>query len=521
MKPDAPYIPAFRVKNALLISNLISSIIGVSVVLFMEHFVLPTASEEIQGLARHIDRIFIPAAFIISVSAMLCYEHPFRSYIALRCNDQPVERGFEKKALSRLLNEPFFIAVLDLGIWMAAALVYRIVFRMAAADPAVMQRAFFLAMHTGVITLTAAFFVSEFVLQRRVVPVLFPQGGLSKLSGVIRIRIRIRLTALLLASNLIPLASLFRTVQDKVLLSGDPGIAVEKLRQAVVVNVGIFIIVGLWLTFLVSNNLSRPLQQIIRVLRMIRHGNFEEKVRVTSNDEIGYVGDVINEMTEGLKERDFIKDIFGKYITSEIRDEILSGKIPLDGEIKTVTVMFADLRDFTPMVESTPPKAMVKMMNRYFETMAEAVRRHGGLILQFLGDEIYAVFGAPIARQKHPCSAIEAALDMRRRLIALNLELATENKPALRHGIGIHTGEVLAANIGSPDRMSYLLVGDTVNTASRLQELTKDLGVDILISEKTHACLTDGFRFKRLPAMHIRGKSEPMDLFALDADAFF
>lgn len=125
--------------------------------------------------------------------------------------------------------------------------------------------------------------------------------------------------------------------------------------------------VSLWLTFLVSSNLTRPLQEITHVLRNVKNGLFEDKVRVTSNDEIGYTGDVINEMTEGLKERDFVKETFGKYVTKEIRDEILSGKISLDGELKDVTVLFADLRNFTPLVETTPPKEVVKIINGNFD----------------------------------------------------------------------------------------------------------------------------------------------------------
>ena len=97
----------------------------------------------------------------------------------------------------------------------------------------------------------------------------------------------------------------------------------------------------------------------------MRKGDFEGRVAVTSNDEIGYTGEAINEMTEGLKERDFIKDTFGKYVTREIRDEILSGSIPLDGEFKNVTMLFSDLSDFTRMVERTEPKKVVSIISQY------------------------------------------------------------------------------------------------------------------------------------------------------------
>ena len=120
----------------------------------------------------------------------------------------------------------------------------------------------------------------------------------------------------------------------------------------------------------------------------MREGRFDEKVRVASNDEIGYTGDVINEMSEGLRERDFIKDTFGKYVTQEIRDEILAGKISLDGELKEVTVLFADLRNFTPMVEKTPPQGRAaRIINSYFKEMDEAIKQYHGLVLHYIGDD--------------------------------------------------------------------------------------------------------------------------------------
>jgi class 3 adenylate cyclase len=226
-----------------------------------------------------------------------------------------------------------------------------------------------------------------------------------------------------------------------------------------------------------------------------------------------------DEKHEAERKRDMIKDLFGKYVADEVRDEVLSGRIPLDGEMKDVTVMFADLRNFTPMTEANDPKTVVKIMNSYFAEMAEAIQQHGGLVLQFLGDEIYAVFGAPVARQDHPARAIRAGLEMNRRLIGLNERLTNQGLPNLRHGIGIHTGQALAANIGSPDRLSYLLVGDTINLASRLQSLTKEVGTALIMSAETREYLTDtdlkDYELRRLPSTPIKGKSQPVEIYAM------
>jgi len=215
------------------------------------------------------------------------------------------------------------------------------------------------------------------------------------------------------------------------------------------------------------------------------------------------------------RERTRIIDMFGKYVAREVRDEILNKGIPLDGEIKEVTLLFADLRDFTKLVESSPPREVVRIINCYFTEMAEAIHLHKGLVLQFIGDEIEAVFGAPLSLDDHPRFAVRTALEMRQRLEQVNQNLKSQNYPLLRHGIGIHTGQVVAANIGSLDRLSYALIGDSVNVASRIQEQTKKYQTDILISASTESLLGREFNLHKLDLTILKGKTEPIGLFAL------
>ena len=155
-------------------------------------------------------------------------------------------------------------------------------------------------------------------------------------------------------------------------------------------------------------------------------------------------------------------------------------------------------------------------LNAYFTEMDCAIREHRGLVLQFIGDEIEAAFGAPIAYPAHAEMAVRAALDMRRRLAAWNAERERAGKVALRHGIGIHTGSVLAGNIGSSERHAYALVGDPVNLASRIQGLTKTLGSDILVSADTRERLNGEFRLELLPAVLVKGKSVEVEVYRLD-----
>jgi adenylate cyclase len=174
-------------------------------------------------------------------------------------------------------------------------------------------------------------------------------------------------------------------------------------------------------------------------------------------------------MIRGLADRQKLREVFGKYVTPEIRDEILSGRIPLEGERREGTVMFVDLREFTPFVENNPPEEVMSGLRAYFTAMHRAIRLRRGLVLQFVGDEIEAVFGIPVRFEGHADAAVRAAIDMRRALRELNAERIASGKPRFAHGIGIHSGSVLAGNSGSEDQSAYALIGNTVNVASRIE----------------------------------------------------
>ncbi|UCF95277.1 MAG: adenylate/guanylate cyclase domain-containing protein, partial [Desulfobacterales bacterium] len=204
-------------------------------------------------------------------------------------------------------------------------------------------------------------------------------------------------------------------------------------------------------------------------------------------------------------ERDVIRRTFGKYVSDKICDEILNGRVPLDGEIKEVTVLISDLRDHTRLLESRPPQEIVAITNTYLEAMAQAIGEYQGLVLQYVGDSIEAVFGAPLPVEDHPVLAVNAALAMRQGLLRVNAKLRKNGFPQLRHGIGIHSGKVTAAIIGSPERLSYALSGLTVNLASRIQNLNKQFGTDILVSETTRLLIGDRFPVKSLGNVAIRG----------------
>ncbi len=440
----------------------------------------------------------------------------------------------EPEALGRVqrlvLNAPLMYAAITLFNWVLATLIMGGFRLITASEPA--GKAWFESsrlavgiLTSGVATTTIVFFATE-ALMRRLRTVFFPEGGLSRLKGVFRLGVRHRLLYSLMMISVAPMIVVGVIFYHKVstALAAVPGQTLSAAGQAALTSTvlviifvpAVLILAGVVLSRLVSASVADPVQAMAGAMARVREGNLLARVAVANNDELGDLADAFNLMIAGLRERDFIKETFGKYVTREIRDEILAGRIPLDGVIREVTVMFADLRDFTPLVEATPPKQVVTILNGYFEAMTPAIRERGGLVLQFLGDEIYAVFGAPLGLENHARQAVAAALDMRARLAEVNDRLARQQIPPLRHGIGLHTGQVLAANIGSPDRLSYLLVGDTVNVAARLQGLNKRFGTDVLLTANTRAGLADAFPLRVMPETIVKGRSRPVEIFALD-----
>jgi len=220
------------------------------------------------------------------------------------------------------------------------------------------------------------------------------------------------------------------------------------------------------------------------------------RVRVDGHDEIAVLATGINGMLAELQSaRQVVREAFGRYVSEEIARTILSrpGGATLGGETREVTILFSDLRNYSTISEKLAPAEVVDMLNEYFGAMSEVIDREGGCVIEFLGDAILAVFGAPTDLPDHPARAVRAALAMRRRGAELNEAWEKSGKarlwkdrgiPALASRIGLHTGRVVAGNLGSKTRMKYAIIGDAVNTASRVENLNNALGTDLLFTDQ-------------------------------------
>jgi adenylate cyclase len=231
---------------------------------------------------------------------------------------------------------------------------------------------------------------------------------------------------------------------------------------------------------------------------------------------LGYLGILGLRLTGEERERARLRQIFGRYVSEEVVEKVLSsGKQPdLGGEAFTVTVLFSDIRNFTSMSESLSPHEVVEMLNTYFSRACEPILQQGGMVDKFVGDAVMAVFGAPAPQPDHARRAVAAALAM--------MEKAREFQAWMKQrfpdrgfnnfhiGIGLHTGEAVIGNIGTPQRFEFTAIGDTVNTASRLEGLTKELGWNIVASEGTVKAAGPGVVLGGKQELRVKGRQEPV-----------
>ena len=212
------------------------------------------------------------------------------------------------------------------------------------------------------------------------------------------------------------------------------------------------------------------------------------------------------------------KERLGKYLSKDLVELVLEDpdRLDMDGTRQVATIMFTDIRDFTPLSEGTEPERVVSLLNRYFSEMVDIVFCYGGTLDKFLGDGLMVVFGVPFEVSLAPTRAVVVALEMLEAVRKMNERLAREGIPALRIGVGIATGPVVAGNIGSHERMEYTCIGDTVNFAARIEAINRDIATSVLVSADTRAELDPRIPVRALPPIRVKGKRDEVELFVVD-----
>ena len=269
---------------------------------------------------------------------------------------------------------------------------------------------------------------------------------------------------------------------------------------------------------LLSRSLTRPIEELTDKAEKIRRGDLSVVFSPASEDELGTLTRALSAMVQGLRDRDFIQDAFGRFVTPELVERFMTdpSSLKLGGRLQEVTIMMSDLRGFTRLAADLGPEETVYLLNAYLGRMSDVILKHDGTINEFLGDGILVLFGAPEGRPSDPERAARCAIAMQIALAELNREHQRLHPewPPLLMGIGINTGPVVAGNIGSEQRVKYGVVGDPVNMTGRIESLT--VGSQILISEATRAQIAEVVEVAAEPIrVSVKGREAPLVIHEL------
>jgi class 3 adenylate cyclase len=299
---------------------------------------------------------------------------------------------------------------------------------------------------------------------------------------------------------------------------------IREQRQAIwmsAIMTGIAAVLGFLFAMMVGSGITGPVLRLLEGTREVEAGRLDRSISVTTRDEIGQLSAAFNRMIERLRQNQRIRETFGRYIDPRIADRLLgeTAGAAAEGQRRVMTVLFCDMKGFTALSEGFTPQGLVKIMNRYLSTMSEPIHAHRGVIDKYIGDGIMAYWGPPFIEDTDQAKcACSAAIDMISRLTGLRKELpellGVRTIPAdcdLR--IGIATGETLVGSIGSEYMMSFTVMGDTVNLASRLETANKAYGSRCLISEATANMCAADFELREIDRVVVVGLSQPQTVY--------
>ena len=309
------------------------------------------------------------------------------------------------------------------------------------------------------------------------------------------------------------------------IVKADAAKTVQKQRQAMVIAAVLTALaaaLGLVFAVLVSGGMTRPVRRLLEGTRAVEAGHLDETLPVTSKDEIGHLTTAFNRMVEQLRHKERIRETFGKYVDPRVVEGLIERPtLAAEGQRRVMTVLFCDVKGFTTASEGMTPQGLVKVMNRYFSAMSAPIRNGGGIIDKYIGDAIMAYWGPPFTEDADQARlASLAALDMLERVASLRAEfpelLGVRSLPiSFDIRIGIATGEALVGSIGSELMMSYTVMGDTVNLASRLEGANKVYGSRILVSEATVAGADAAIEAREIDRVVLLGQTEPQAVFEI------
>ncbi|MBN2351145.1 MAG: HAMP domain-containing protein [Spirochaetales bacterium] len=310
---------------------------------------------------------------------------------------------------------------------------------------------------------------------------------------------------------------------------------VDSITWRTGIILAVSVVLAVLLLFLIARVLTKPLTRVVGTMRdIITDADLSKRVAVEFQDETGELAHTFNIMVGELekaynhikkyafeavlaqKREQKIRNIFQKYVPQEVINQLFENpEAELIGDNRVLAILFSDIRDFTTISERLPPDEVVASLNRYFSVMVDVILSHKGIVDKYIGDAIMAFFGAPIKHERDAVESVYAGLEMTEKVVEFNREQAKLGKPSFRIGVGITYGIVTVGNIGTEKKMDYTVIGDKVNTASRLEGLTKKYGQQMLISEGLQMKVKDLLPCREMGKVRVKGRTVGEKIFTV------
>ena len=288
--------------------------------------------------------------------------------------------------------------------------------------------------------------------------------------------------------------------------------SLQDLGLDVLVAVVVAFTISMELTVLLTKSTLGPVDDLLKATNRVKEGDLEARVPVTSGDELGQLAGSFNQMLDGLYEREQLREAFGSYVDPDVVERVLAEGELLEGQEVEVTILFVDVRDFTPFAERSSARETVAFLNKFFEVIVPVLLEHGGHANKFVGDGLLGVFGAPERLPDHADRALDAACEA---VTAIERRFGGD----VHIGIGLNSGPVVVGSVGGGGRLEFAVIGDAVNVASRVEKATRETGDTVLLTEATRSLLTrPAVPLEERGEIDLKGKSDPVPLYAAVVD---
>jgi adenylate cyclase len=462
---------------------------------------------------RFIDAVIVwnliayPAAVAVWVWLILSLRPAFQKL----SQDQNVSADDLDRVRRRVVHLPWYGAAISGFAWFAGAAVFLLSLSLAGR-PMSAQLFWHLPISFGVsgfIATTQGFFVIEWAAQWGLFSVFFRDARPDRLEGIHPISLRTRGFMWAVSASICPISSLLLLL----FAPPSPGTNLQSFGVFVaVIGVGF----ALFSALLIGRSVSKPVNELRAAAHAVTEGNLDVHVPLRRADEFGALIGEFNHMVTELREKEQLRQTFGAHVGRRAAEQILTRDPGLSGTEQEITVMFVDIRSFTSRSAHLSPTKAVSLLNEFLRVMVDAVEgQHNGMINKFLGDGFMALFGIGSGNKNHADEAFAAARAIQRTLAELNITRSTRGEDSIQIGIGINTGPVTVGSIGSPERMEFTVIGNTVNVASRIEALNKTLGTSLLLSEQTRAAMRERVELRALPPQPVKGVDAPVQVFTI------